>query len=113
MLRRMRTLLVTVAVLAIALPAQAAGGKALRVDRPEKGAGAQVTTVHIVRGVVAHRMRAVVLTDTRCNPDAGGVSHCLNRMRLADGTLITVQHDHRMMDMPCLSPGEHVTLTPR
>jgi hypothetical protein len=83
------------------------------VDRPEKGAGAKVTSVHLVQGVVPHRMRAVVLTDTRCTPDAHGVSHCLNRMRLADGTVVTVQHDHRMMDMPCLSPGEHVTLTPR
>jgi hypothetical protein len=58
-------------------------------------------------------MRALVLTDTRCAADAQGVSHCLNRMRLADGATITVRHDHRMMDMPCLSPGEHVTLTPR
>ena len=113
MLRRVRILLVLVAVLATALPAQASGGKALRVDRPDKGAGARVTTVHVVRGAVARRIQAVVLTDTRCNPDARGISHCLNRMRLADGTLVTVQHDHRMMDMPCLSPGEHVTLTPR
>lgn len=110
----MRSLLViAAAALVTALPAQAAGGKALRVDRPEKGAGAQVTTVHLVNGAVTRRMRAVVLTDTRCNPDARGVSHCLNRMRLADGTVVTVQHDHRMMNMPCLSPGEHVTVTPR
>ena len=105
-------MVVIVAALATALSAQASGGKALRVDRPEKGAGAHVTTVHIVRGTVSHRMRAVVLTDTRCTPDAQGVSHCLNRMRLVDGTVVTVQHDHRMMNMPCLSPGEHVTLTP-
>jgi len=70
---------IAAAVLATAPAAQAAGGKALRVDRPEKGAGARVTTVHIVSGAVTHRMRAVVLTDTRCNPDAQGVSHCLTR----------------------------------
>ena len=58
-------------------------------------------------------MRGVVLTDTRCDPDRMGVSHCLNRMRLADGTVVTVQHDHAMMNMPCLSPGERVVLTPR
>jgi hypothetical protein len=97
-----------------ALPAQAQIGTShLRVDRPEKGAGAKVTTVHLVRGVISHRMKAVVMTDTRCSPDKMGVSHCLNRMRLADGTVVTVVHDHRMMDMPCLSPGEHVVLTPR
>lgn len=100
-------------VTATAAPAYAAGGK-LRVDRPEKGAGAKVTTVRIVKGTLrAQHMRAVVLTDTRCNPDAEGVSHCLNRMRLADGSVITVQHDHMMMNMPCLSPGEHVVLSPR
>jgi hypothetical protein len=102
-----------IVVLATALPALASPGKTLRVDRPERGAGAKVTSVHVVKGVVPHRMRALVLTDIRCTPDAQGMSHCLNRMRLADGTVVTVQHDHRMMDMPCLSPGEHVTLTPR
>jgi hypothetical protein len=109
----MRTLALVAAVLVTALPALASPGKTLRVDRPEKGAGAKVTSVHVVKGVVSHRMGAIVLTDTRCNPDARGVSHCLNRMRLTNGTVITVQHDHRMMDMPCLSPGERVTLTPR
>lgn len=109
----MKLLALAAAVLVLALPALASAGKTLRVDRPEKGAGAKVTSVHLVKGVVAHRMRALVLTDTRCAADAHGVSHCLNRMRLADGTIITVQHDHRMMDMPCLSPGEHVTLAPR
>jgi hypothetical protein len=98
--------------LSLALAAPAAAGT-VRVDRPEKGVGAKVTTVHLVRGRLAHPMRAMVMTDTRCNPDAQGVSHCLNRMRLADGTVITVQHDHMMMNMPCLSPGEHVLLTPR
>ena len=109
----MRFLALAAALLATALPAYASGGRTLRVDRPEKGAGAKVTSVRIVKGSLRHRMRAVVLTDRRCNPDAHGVSHCLNRMRLANGTVVTVVHDHRMMDMPCLSPGEHVTLTPR
>jgi hypothetical protein len=109
----MRLLAISAVVLVAALPAQAQVNKPLlRVDRPEKGAGARVTTVKLMRGVVRHRMGAVVLTDTRCNPDAMGVSHCLNRMRLANGTVVTVVHDHRMMDMPCLSPGEHVMLTP-
>jgi hypothetical protein len=108
-----KPLVISVLVLAAALPAQAIGGKTLRVDRPARGAGANVTTVRVIHGVITHRMRAVVLTDTRCNADAMGVSHCLNVMRLANGTVITVVHDHRMMDMPCLDPGEHVTLTPR
>ena len=101
-------------LLALVLPTSAvAAGGTLRVDRPAKGAGAKVTTIVLLRGTVTHRMRAVVLTDTRCTPDAHGVSHCLNRMRLADGTVVTARHDHMMMNMPCLSPGEHVVLTPR
>lgn len=106
------TLAVGVAFLAYALPARASH-PVLRVERLSKGAGARATSVRLVSGLVTHRMRARVLTDTRCAPDAMGVSHCLNRMQLADGTSITVVHDHRMMDMPCLSPGERVVLTPR
>ena len=86
--------------------------KKLRVIRPEKGAGATVTYVRLMNGTVPRMMRATVLTDTRCDPDAVGVSHCLNRMRLGNGMMITVVHDHRMLDMPCLSPGERVTVTP-
>jgi hypothetical protein len=102
----MKKITLALAVLLFAGTAQAAGHRTLRVDRPEKGAGAQVTHVRLLTGVVRHRMRAVVLTDTRCNPDAMGVSHCLNRIRLASGKTILVVHNHRMMDMPCLSPGE-------
>jgi hypothetical protein len=113
-LSEMRFLALFLLGLAAAAPASAGGGGTLRVDRPQKGAGAKVTSVHVLRGAVhARHMRATVLSDTRCNPDANGVSHCVNRMRLADGSVITVQHDHRMMSMPCLSPGEHVVLTPQ
>jgi hypothetical protein len=110
----MRTLLIALAVVALALavPAFAGSAKSLRVDRPARGAGAKLTTVRLIAGSVNHRTRAVVLTDTRCNPDNMGVSHCLNRIRLANGQTITVVHNHRMMDMPCLDPGEHVVLTP-
>jgi hypothetical protein len=108
----MRLLAILVVALAAALPAQATTGKTLRVDRPEKGAGATVTRVRLISGTVRHRSAGRVLTDTRCTPDGKGVSHCLNRIRLANGSTIVVVHDHRMATMPCLSPGEHVTLTP-
>ena len=71
-----------------------------------------MTRVRLIRGTVSHRMRATVLTDTRCQPDSMGISHCLNKMRLANGSTVTVVHNHRMMNMPCLDPGEHVILTP-
>ncbi|HZQ15726.1 MAG TPA: hypothetical protein VFA82_03035 [Gaiellaceae bacterium] len=113
----MKPLLIVVTTLAAAALAaagstQAGSSHRLRVDRPARGTGARVTYVQLVRGIVAHRMRATILTDTRCTPDMMGVSHCLNRMRLANGETITVVHNHRMMDMPCLDPGEHVVVTP-
>jgi hypothetical protein len=49
-----------------------------------------------------------VLSDEACTPDATGLSHCLNRIRLADGAVITVVHPHRMSEVPCLAPGERV-----
>ena len=60
----------------------------------------------------AAAVEATVLTDEQCQPDARGVSHCLNRMRLADGSVIQVRHPHDMSKVPCLSPGEHVQLVP-
>lgn len=53
---------------------------------------------------------ATVTTDENCTPDADGVSHCSNDIRLADGKKIRVEHAHRMHDVPCLVPGERVQL---
>ena len=53
---------------------------------------------------------AVVTSDEDCAPDAAGISNCLNRLRLADGTRLAVRHPHRMAEVPCLSPGERVEL---
>lgn len=52
---------------------------------------------------------AKVLTDTNCEPDADGVSHCLNDLQIGN-VIVTVQHHHAMAEVPCLSPGETVTL---
>lgn len=54
-------------------------------------------------------MTATVLTDTNCAPDADGVSHCLNDLQIGN-RVVTVQHHHNMAEVPCLSPGETVTL---
>jgi hypothetical protein len=51
-----------------------------------------------------------VLTDQDCTPDAMGVSHCLNRIRLANGETMAVRHPHRMSEVPCLAPGEVVEI---
>lgn len=52
---------------------------------------------------------ATVLTDTNCQPDADGISHCLNDLQIGN-VVVTVQHHHAMASVPCLSPGETVTL---
>jgi hypothetical protein len=54
---------------------------------------------------------ATVLSDSNCAPDADGVSHCLNDLQIGN-IVVTVQHHHAMASVPCLSPGEAVTLMP-
>jgi hypothetical protein len=57
-------------------------------------------------------VQATVLTDEECQADARGISHCLNRLRLPNGSEIQVRHPHDMTLVPCLAPGEHVRLVP-
>jgi len=72
------------------------------------GAGG-LELVFLVKGKMPRRATtATVLTDTSCAPDAHGISHCVNALRLASGRRITVRHDHSMLNDPCLAPGEHV-----
>ncbi len=65
--------------------------------------------VQVVGGVLAGGT-ATVLSDEECEPDVAGISHCLNRLRLANGSEVVVRHPHDMMKIPCLEPGEHVQL---
>ena len=65
--------------------------------------------VYLTRGRMPMRATsATVLTDTDCGADQNGISHCRNAIRLESGELIVVRHDHRMMNDPCLQPGERV-----
>jgi hypothetical protein len=60
----------------------------------------------------AEPQRGTVLTDTGCEPDAVGASHCLNTIRLASGKVIAVRNDHRLANEPCLAPGERIIVAP-
>lgn len=51
-----------------------------------------------------------VLTDEDCEPDAQGISHCRNVVRLPGGAKIVLRHPHAMMEVECLEPGEKVLL---
>lgn len=57
-------------------------------------------------------MMGTVLSDENCAPDAQGVSHCTNRLRMEGGIEMTVMHPHRMADVPCLAPGERISVQP-
>lgn len=52
----------------------------------------------------------VVISDTSCQRDSHGFSHCHNGIDLANGSRITVVNTHRMMRYPCLRPGEKLSL---
>jgi hypothetical protein len=51
-----------------------------------------------------------VETDTNCDPDAQGIFHCHNVIALANGGEIEVVHNHMMMNYPCLSPDQKLSL---
>ena len=74
-----------------------AGGRLVPVERPQGK-------------VPERRTVAVVTSDQNCQPDAQGVSHCTNRLRLPGGRRLVVRHNHRMAEVPCLVPGERVEL---
>jgi hypothetical protein len=70
--------------------------------------GGPLTASYLSGTMPAGPMMATVLSDANCAPDADGVSHCLNRLRLDSGAELTVRHNHRMTEVPCLAPGERV-----
>jgi hypothetical protein len=56
------------------------------------------------------RVAGVVATDTNCEPDAKGLSHCHNRIDLDNGRSIEVIHTHLMSRNPCLAPGQRISI---
>jgi hypothetical protein len=64
----------------------------------------------LVEGTLPEGVRdAEVLSDRDCAPDPDGISHCLNELALGE-TRITIRHHRRMAEVPCLRPGETVTV---
>lgn len=52
-----------------------------------------------------------VTSDTDCEIDAEGLSHCHNTIKLADGSEITVIDTHNMHRYRCLGAGDRLSLT--
>lgn len=81
-----------------------------RTDKPS-----QPDELHgtLVKGTLpAGEHEAEVLSDRNCAPDSEGISHCLNELALGKKH-ITIRHHHRMSEVPCLRPGEMVTVMDR
>lgn len=83
-------------------------------DEAEVSRGQQPYLVQRESGTIPDDVaQLTVLTDENCQPDAEGVSHCLNRVRFTtangDGEA-SLRHHHRMAEEPCLTPGQIVEL---
>lgn len=55
-------------------------------------------------------LSGVVTTDTNCDPDAQGLSHCHNVIAFADGRSLEFIHTHAIADHPCLATQQRVIL---
>lgn len=76
----------------------------------ENGAGGRYVLQLIEGEAPTGAATGMVLSDTQCAPDAQGINHCHNEIRLPDGRTITVIDNHRMMVNRCLNPGDRLTL---
>ena len=84
----------------------ARGGAAL----PNLSATDKLLMTSLVDGQLPRQaMQAVVRTDSNCQPDEQGVSHCLNELAVGSETVM-IRHHHKMSEVPCLTPGETVTV---
>ena len=92
---------------------------------PEIPAGAKLTSwfdngaagrrvLQIFRGDVPPagvQLVGTVKSDSNCEPDALGLSHCHNIIDLSNGRRIEIVNTHIMTKHPCLAPGDRVTIT--
>jgi len=80
-------------------------------SKPAPSAPDGVMNGRLVKGKVPRgETVATVETDDDCAPDESGISHCLNKLRLKDGSQLEVRHPHSMHQVPCMLPGEQVNL---
>ena len=57
------------------------------------------------------RMVGTVVSDTDCDADADGLSHCHNEIQLPGGKSITVINTHNMHVNRCLGGGDRIELS--
>ena len=79
----------------------------------DNGAGGR-RVLQIYRGEappVGERVVGTVKSDTNCDPDALGLSHCHNIIDFGNGRSIETVNTHNMPVHPCLAPGDRVSVT--
>ncbi|MBK5204590.1 MAG: hypothetical protein JJD98_04025 [Polaromonas sp.] len=70
--------------------------------------------LQIIQGNAPKAGKAVVgkvVSDSDCEADAEGLSHCHNDIELPNGRKITVIDTHEMHRNRCMQPGEQISLT--
>jgi len=79
----------------------------------DNGAGGR-RVLQVYRGdapPVGVRLVGTVMSDTNCEPDSQGLSHCHNVINLSNGRRIEIVNTHIMTRHPCLAPGDRVSVT--
>ena len=57
------------------------------------------------------RTTGAVKADTNCKMVQNGLTNCIGIIMAEDGTELHFDYTHDMSNQPCLSQGEHVTIT--
>lgn len=93
---------------------QSASARVRITDAPQVSRGEQPYLVQLDSGTIPSGVTHLeVLSDENCQPDADGVSHCLNRVTFSTANgegEAALRHHHRMSEEPCLTPGQTLEL---
>ena len=92
-------------------PARIPPGAAIKSWQDNGAEGRYV--LQIIKGQLPKTVKpitATVTSDTDCDADAQGLSHCHNILKLTDGTEITVIDTHNMHRNRCLGSGDQLAL---
>lgn len=73
-----------------------------------------VYVLQLIQGQIprgARRVIGKVVSDTDCDADAQGLSHCHNAVQLPGGKQITLVNTHNMHSNRCLGGGDRIELS--
>ncbi len=87
-----------------------AGLRVVQLTTAPDAASSDTQTIAVLLAGAMPRgtVKATVTSDENCAPDAQGYSHCSNDLRLPDGSVLHLRHNHPMATVACLAPGEKV-----